>query len=197
VIMSLGAEVTFADDHVFFPAGHLSRIGGTFDGTLAAPAIRDFDPTAAPPEIRTVSGETLFVSAAQRQELERFCLARQIPIRKRPDIWGDLMEPFLDTEFTPKNEAAALTRLHQAGMTDAEITQIRARVRPLMLAYNAVHWDWVHLGLADLLDALTTTLPLGYPGAGRNVEEIRADLGETASFYAWAMRIANGAGPAS
>jgi hypothetical protein len=27
--MALGLEVTFADDHVLFPAGHLSRIGGT------------------------------------------------------------------------------------------------------------------------------------------------------------------------
>jgi hypothetical protein len=57
--MSLGLEVAFADSHVFFPDGHLSRVGGTFDGTLAAAAIRDADPAAAPPEIRTMSGETL------------------------------------------------------------------------------------------------------------------------------------------
>ncbi|HET7015633.1 MAG TPA: hypothetical protein VFI65_17070 [Streptosporangiaceae bacterium] len=69
--MSLKLEVAFADGRVFFPAGHLSRIGGTFDGTLPASAIRDADPAVAPPEIRTLSGETLFVSAVQREELER------------------------------------------------------------------------------------------------------------------------------
>lgn len=181
--MSLGLEVTFAGHQLCFPAGHLSRIGGTFDGTLAASAIRDADPTATPPEIRTLSGETLFVSAVQREDLERFCRASQIPIRKRPDIWGDLLEPFVDTEFTPEHEVAIQNRLHQAGLTDSEISRIRAKVRPLMLAYNALHWDWFHLGLADLLDAATTTrLPE------------RAGLGEITSRYSWAMGIANGTG---
>jgi hypothetical protein len=184
--MALGLDVTFADDHVFFPENHLSRIGGSFDGTLAAAAIQDADPAAAPPEIRTKSGETLFVSAVQRQDLEQFCQASRIPIRKRPDIWGDLLEPFIDTQLTPGRAAATLNRLHQAGLTDAEIAQIHAKVRPLMLAYNAYHWDWHHLGLADLLDAATTAwLP----------EHLRAALGETTSFYTWAMGIANRTGP--
>ena len=63
-----------------------------------------------------------------------------------------------------------------------------------MLAYNAFYWDWAHLGLSDLLDALTTDSLPGYLHAGLHVEEIRAELGETASFYAWAMRIANRTG---
>jgi hypothetical protein len=184
--MALGFEVTFADDHVFFPDNHLSRIGGSFDGTLAAAAIQDADPAAAPPEIQTKSGETLFVSALQRQDLERFCQASQVPIRKRPDVWGDLLEPFLDAQLTPQHEAATLSRLHQAGLTDAEIDPIRTKVRPLMLAYNAYHWDWHHLGLADLLDAATTA---------RLPEHRRADLGQTTSLYMWAMAIANGTGP--
>ena len=170
--MSPGLEVTFADDRVFFPAGHLSRIGGTFDGTVAASAICDADPAAAPPEIRTLSGETLFISAGQREELERFCRASQVPIRKRPDIWGGLLEPFVDTELTPEHKAATLTHLRRAGLTDTEISQIRAKVGPLMLAYNALHWDWAHLGLADLLDALTTNALPGYLRAGLHVEEI-------------------------
>ena len=106
--MSLELEVAFAGSHVFFPDGHLSRAGGTFDGALAASAIRDADPAATPPEIRTLSGETLFVSAMQQDELERFCRATQIPVRKRPDISGDLLEPFLDTQFTPEREAVTL-----------------------------------------------------------------------------------------
>lgn len=52
-----------------------------------------------------------------------------------------------------------------------------------MLAYNAFHWDSAHLGLADLLDAATTTM----------LPE-RAGLGEIASLYSWAMGIANGTG---
>jgi hypothetical protein len=191
--MSLGLEVAFAGSHVFFPDGHLSRAGGTFDGTMAASAIRDADPAAAPPEIRTLSGETLFVSAVQREELERFCRASQIPVRKRPDIWGDLLEPFIDTQPAPEYEAATLSRLRQAGLTDTEIDQIRAKVGPLMLAYNAARWDWYHLGLADLLKAFTADSLSEYLRNG--LPEMRAELGETASFYAWAMRIADSADP--
>ena len=191
--MPLRLQVAFAGSHVYFPDGHLSRADGTFDGTLAASAIRDADPAEAPPEIRTLSGETLFVSAIQRQELERFCWATQIPVRKRPDIWGDLLEPFLDTEFTPEHEAVTLGRLRQAGLTDTEIDPIRAQVGPLMLAYNSVHWDWCHLGLADLLDAVTTE---SLPEHLRNrLREMRPEPGETAHFYTWAMRIADSAGP--
>lgn len=193
--MSLALEVTFADGHVFFPAGHLSRIGGTFDGTLAATEIRNADPAATPPEVRTLSGETPFVSAVQNEELEQFCRASQIPLRKRPDIWGDLLQPFVDTEFTPEHEAVTRGRLNRAGLTDSEISQIRAKVGPLILAYNAFHWDWAHLGLADLLDALTIVSLPGYLHAGLRVEELRAELGEVASFYAWAMSIADSADP--
>lgn len=73
--MSLRLTVIFDDGSVFFPVGHLSRIGGTVDRAVAADAIVDADPAATPPQIRAVSGETLFVSAEQREELERFCRA--------------------------------------------------------------------------------------------------------------------------
>jgi len=189
--MSRGLAVTFTGDQVVFPADHLCRVGGTFDGVLPVSAIRDADPAAAPPEIRTLSGETLFVSATQRQDLERFCRARKTAVRKRPDVWGDLLEPFVDTEFTPEREAATRSGLHRAGLTDTEISQIRATVGPLMLAYNAFHWDEYHLGLADLLDALTTDALPGHGPPEPGIEEIRAELGEVTRFYAWAMRIAN------
>jgi hypothetical protein len=180
--MVTGLEVAFADDRINFPHDHLSRIGG-FIGVLDAAAFQDADPAATPPEIRTVSGDTLFISARQRAELERFCQLNHVPIRKRPDVWGDLLEPFLDTEFTTEDEAATLSRLLKSGLPAPEVAQIRARVAPLMGAYNAIHWEWFHLGLADLLDAITTiSLP----------EPERMKLGETATFYAWAMRTANG-----
>lgn len=178
-------KVRFADDHIRFPSDHISRIGGSFDGRLDAAAVQDADLSATPPEIRTAAGETLFVSAEQRDELERFCQSNRIPTRVRSDVWGDLLEPFIDTQFTPEHQAATLSRLRQAGLTAADVTRIRAKVGPLMLAYNAFHWDWQHLGLADLLDAATATyLP----------EHQRTELGEITSLYRWAMAIANSDG---
>jgi hypothetical protein len=181
--MATGLKVIFADHHVRIPRNHLCRMGSSIDN-LAAAAIREADPAATPPEIRTMSGETLFVSARQRAQLEQFCQVNRIPIRTRPDVWSDLLGPFLDTEFTSEDDAATVSRLRLTGLTTAEVAGIRAKVGSLMRAYNAVHWEWFHLGLADLLTAATTiALP----------EDQRAKLGEPASFYTWAMRIANNA----
>ncbi|MFZ3474622.1 hypothetical protein ACODT3_02970 [Streptomyces sp. 4.24] len=59
---------------------------------------------------------------------------------------------------------------------------IREEVAPLVRAYNAVHWDWHHLGLADLLDAATS---VRLPG-------VRAlQPADRAAFFSWAMRIAD------
>ncbi|MFJ8436678.1 hypothetical protein ACIQ9P_35830 [Kitasatospora sp. NPDC094019] len=118
-------------------------------------AVRDADPAAAPPEVRTVTGETLFLSAVQRAELEDLCRRHGIPVMSRPDVWGDLLEPFLDTEFAPARRAATAAALARVGLDEAAVAEIRAEVGPLMVAYNSLHWDWAHLGLADLLDAAT------------------------------------------
>ncbi|MEU9302419.1 hypothetical protein [Streptomyces sp. NPDC048269] len=163
-------DVTFAGDRVLLP-----------DGVLRASAVRAGDPAAAPPEIRTVAGDTVFVPAPQRAELERFCEDNGIPRVRRPDVWGELLEPFLDTAFGPDHQAATLDRPERLGVGRAEAASIRDRVAPLMTAYNALHWDRHHLGLADLLDAASAAVPPGHPH-GRP--------GEVAAFRSWAMAIA-------
>ena len=44
----------------------------------------------------------------------------------------------------------------EAGFGAAEVRGIRQRVGRRVLRYNAVLWDWCHLGLYDLLQALTS-----------------------------------------
>lgn len=149
---------------------------------LAAAEIRDFDPGLPPPELRTVWGETRFLSSPRRPELERFCARHGIARRSRPDVWGDLLEPFLDTSSTPAERAATLARLAAAGVGATEAARIRERVGPLLSAYNALHWDWHHLGLADLLDAAT---------APEVPEELRIPPTRRDAFRAWAMEIAD------
>ncbi|MFJ3636619.1 hypothetical protein [Streptomyces sp. NPDC090112] len=149
---------------------------------LSATAVREADPDAAPPEVRTLVGEVLFVPATHRSELLRFCAANGIPLRSRPDVWADLLEPFLDTSFTPREQEATLRRLAQAGLDADETVRIRERVGPLMAAYNSLHRDWIHLGLADLLDAAFGTLV---------PRELRIPPPERDAFLAWATGIAN------
>lgn len=52
-----------------------------------------------------------------------------------------------------------------------------------MSAYNfdSMLWEWVHLGLFDLLAAATGPLVNS---------SLQAELGDPAAFYTWAMQIA-------
>lgn len=173
----MAGEPEFADDHIRLPAdAWLPRT------TLTAADVRDADPEATPPELRTRSGETVFLRAGRGAELERFRARNGIPLRRRPDVWCDLLEPFLDTWFTPEEEAATLDRLDRAGLGPAEVAGIRERVAPLMRAYNHMLWEWQGLGLGDLLAAAAGSLV---------PDHHRIPPQERAAFRAWAMEIAD------
>ncbi|WP_280212982.1 hypothetical protein [Nocardia cyriacigeorgica] len=177
--LMMGIEVVFTGDQVCFGSEHLSAADLPDGREVPAGAIRDADPAAFPPEIRTRSGLTLFVSANQRDELDEFCARNAIPIGHRVDVWADLLEPYLDTEFSEADQRATIARLARAGIPAAEVASIRARVGPVVHAYNVKVWEWVHLGLCDLLEAATTRFV---------PRQIRAELGDLAEFRAWAMR---------
>lgn len=116
--------------------------------------IHDIDLSKAPPEVRLVTGEILFISSAQLQELKNFAEKLSIPIVEREDVWADLLEPFLDTQFPLSHHKNILRRLQRQGFSRSEVRQIRTRVARAMLLYNAFVWEWVHLSLIDVLDAV-------------------------------------------
>ncbi|MGW9437016.1 hypothetical protein [Streptomyces sp. NPDC055607] len=125
---------------------------------------------------------TVFVPARQRTELRHFCETNRVPLRSRYDVWGDLLEPFLDTQISEEHRVAAMDRLNGAGLDPARVAAVRAAVAPLVLAYNARHWDAHHLGLSDLLGAVTADwIP----------ESRRMGPSERNSLCTWAMEIAD------
>ncbi|TVT25206.1 hypothetical protein FNH05_32205 [Amycolatopsis rhizosphaerae] len=177
-------EVSFGEDRILFLRYDFPGATVHPTGTLTAGQIRDADWELWRPEIRTTLGETLFVPHEQQAELKQFCLRNDIAGKQRLDIWSDLLEPFLDTEFSPEHVQATDNRLRQAGLSCEEAAGIRRRLTPLMHAYNfdSMLWEWVDLNLYDLLSAATG--PLVAPG-------IQAALGDLAEFYGWAMEIAD------
>lgn len=152
-------------------------------GTLTSAQIRDADWKTAPPEVRTTLGETLFIPRKQQGDLEQFCRRNDITKKHRPDTWSDLLEPFLDTWFDPEDELATDNRLREAGLSEEEVAGIRQLLAPLMQAYDfdSMLWEWVNLGLFDLLNAATG--PLVKPS-------LQATLGDPTTLYTWAMQIA-------
>ncbi|MDL4816269.1 hypothetical protein [Actinomadura opuntiae] len=176
-------EVRFTEDHIRF-LGYDFRGATVHPMGMVTPAhIRDADWKAIRPEIRTVRGETLFVPHDRKADLEGFCHRHGIAGVSRPDTWGDLLEPFLDTQIDADQEKATIDRLHRAGFAREAVTSIRRRLAPLMLAYNfgAMVWEWVHLGLYDLLTAANA--PVIDPA-------LQAELGAPEAFYEWTMAVA-------
>ena len=174
----------FGPDHIVFTSYAFPWASVYPHGVLRAADIRDASVDAGPPEIRTRAGETLFVSPEDKAGLAQFCLRHSIPLVRRLDVWGNLFEPFLDTEFSAADQAATDARLREAGLPQPEIDGIRERLTPLMRSYNfdSGLWEWCDLGLFDLLNALNGKL------VDRALLPALGDLGEV---YRWAMEIAD------
>ncbi|MFD4356289.1 hypothetical protein ACFWPX_27315 [Nocardia sp. NPDC058518] len=181
-------RVVIADTEIRFVDYPFAGASVYPDGVIAVSEIADADPRATPPELRTISGETLFVLATDGLALDEFCQRTAIPVRRRLDIWGDLLEPFLDTSFDLEDQRATEARLHRAGLSLEEIAEIRGRVERAMMSYNfdSMLWEWVYLGMYDLLSAANGVL-VG--------PEARASLGDPEELYRWAMWIAGRTGP--
>jgi hypothetical protein len=152
---------------VTFDAGGIAFTGYPFPAASVFPKgsvrwdeVASVDPGAAPPEVRLRSGEVLFVPATQRDRFTAVVADRRIPIEYRVDVWSLILEPFLDTEFSSEDQERTLDRLQACGIPREETIAIRRRVGPAMMRYNAIHWDWAHLGLMDLLDAHLLPWPL-------------------------------------
>lgn len=122
-------------------------------GIVEYDLIREALPEHTPPEIRTIHGEVLFVSATLKRKLLTAARKNNLPVVKRVDIWSLILEPFLDTTI---DQSKSVSFLEANGVSNAECQALRESLRDVMYAYNILSgiWDWAHLGLADVLDAL-------------------------------------------
>jgi hypothetical protein len=149
--------------------------------------LADVDPTHIPPTIRTHAGELLFVPTEQKDELVVWARTVGLPLVAREDVWTWLLDPYLDVETGEAERAREYELLAELGFGRAEVDAIREDVGRAMNGYVAITWDWIYLGLWDVLMAKSTALLA--PG-----ELIRAAFGrrggDPGSFYAAAMAIA-------
>jgi hypothetical protein len=147
-------NVEFSESGVRFFAYSYPPASVFPSGEIAWSRVAEVDPSATPPEIR-VGGEILFVAATTKRLLGEWCAHYAIPVVQRVDIWGLLLEPFLDTEFTSADEERTRRMLGANGVSDEEAVRIRHEVGECMERYNIASglWDWCHLGLSDVLDA--------------------------------------------
>lgn len=125
------------------------------DGEILYTEIQEINSQAAPPEVWTKGGDILFISAMHKEELKAKANEHDIPDVSRIDVWGLILDPFLDTTFTEEEQERTLKRLEEQGASREEVLRLREELNDVMIAYNfdSMLWDWVHLGLSDALDA--------------------------------------------
>ena len=153
---------------------------------MAADIIEATDKFFAPAAIRTRNGELIFVPFQaekddEDQKLPSFYANNHIPIRKVTNIWGIINDPFLDTVHSEEFIEKGYALLENHGISRVECDALRQEVAARMLAYNGILWEWVHLGLYDVLCA-----SLGYLSG----EKYRLSDKEFEEFYWRAMGIA-------
>ncbi len=180
-------NVTFTDEGIQFKDYPVTPASIFPDGLILWSEVKEADPDNSwPPELRLHSGEILFISAENKKAFSVACLRYKIPIVQRQDVWGYLLEPFLDTEFSDADQLRTLEQLQELNFTESEIKQIRKRVGKRMFAFNFHLWEWVHLGLMDLFSAYGLT-------SNRRMRFFNLLWRPKAKtkLYWWAMDIAN------
>lgn len=110
-----------------------------------------------PPTIK-IKGELVFISRLQLEELSKFANENNVPLVKRNSNWSLINEPFLDTQFTEEQLIRTKEILAQNGFSESELKELRTFIGPQMYKYNAILWDWMNLGLDDVLSAMRKKL---------------------------------------
>jgi hypothetical protein len=149
------SDVTLTDEYIEFHAYPFAPATVAEIAVLPWSIVAEVLPDFTPPEVRTNSGEILFVRANQREELCATAAEAGVACVRRVDVWALILEPFLDTTFDHEHQEATLATLAASGVSREECLALRQEVALAMAGYNfgTGLWDWTHLGLCDLLSA--------------------------------------------
>ena len=119
--------------------------------------IDDIDIESYPPTIK-VKNEIIFLNSDKREKLKEFAIKNKLKIVRRPNIWGWILEPFLDTEFTKETDERLTKLLKEYGLNKDYISSLRKEVKTQMFKYNfdTMIWEWGGFGAEDVLKAMRT-----------------------------------------
>jgi len=145
--------------------------------TFISQEIDEIDFKSYPPTIR-IKNELIFLTAEKKSELGEFAKRNSIKTVERRDVWGWILEPFLDTEFRDETNQRLSQLLEKYGLTTEQVKILRAEVEIQMLKYNfdTMLWEWGGFSACDVLKAMRTKY---------NENEFR-------KFYKQVMKIAIG-----
>ncbi len=154
-------EVQFIENRIQFHSYPFKASRIYPDGSVASEDISEILIARCPPEVRLKSDEVLFVSAVHKESLERFAKRYNIPIVSKVDTWSFICEEFLDTVLLDEDKERVFRLLENEGLDRSFVQEIRQFLYYPMTIYNSIMWDWAHLGLYDVLMAISGQFPNG------------------------------------
>lgn len=143
--------VLLQDNGISFPEGYYFRKSSISQNRfIPLSAINEVHIRTHPASFIINNNEVIFVRFDQKEELEAYAEKYGIPVSKRVDIWENICEPFLDTEFDEEYKQRTAEQLRESNISDPEAEAIRKRIRFVMAANNFA-WEWIYLGQFDYL----------------------------------------------
>ncbi|NMH89050.1 hypothetical protein [Flavivirga algicola] len=123
--------------------------------TLKAREINSITLKSSPPQL-LYKNDWIFISANKIDELTEFADRNNIMISEKNWTWDNILEPFLDTEFTKEEAENTINSLVKNGISKDVVIKLREEVSKQMYKYNfdTMLWEWVSLGLSDVLQAM-------------------------------------------
>ena len=152
-------EVAFINDYIEISNYPFKPASIYPSKKIRAENISDISIISSPLTLR-LNNELIFISATLKNDLCKYANDNTIKIVERTFNWDFILDPFLDTEFSNEDEKRTTNYLLKNGITVEEITEIRTLVKDQMMKYNfdTVLWEWVSLGLSDVLQAMRPKL---------------------------------------
>ena len=123
--------------------------------TIPSSSIQEMSKSVIRPSILVNHNEFVFLLSDDMESLLSFCERNSIPVVNRIDVWGIILEYYLDTEQTELSKSISDKQLNQCGISLQECDLLRKEVAQRMIAYNFTSclWEWCYLGLYDVLCA--------------------------------------------
>ncbi|MBI5550809.1 MAG: hypothetical protein HY911_04820 [Desulfobacterales bacterium] len=108
-----------------------------------------------PSQVRLKDGDILFVPQQGKEALITFINQNDVRVERRISIWDALLEPFLDTWVDQETIDRQFAWFERIGLVRNAVDAWRREVAVAMMAYNfgTNLWEWVQLGLYDVLIA--------------------------------------------
>lgn len=149
--LTIGEDFLKIEDYPFEPSVAYRQT------IFKADQIDDLDFKSYPPTFR-VGEELIFLTREKKDELKNFAKSNNIKTVERAMIWGWILEPFLDTEFTLETDQRLSKLLGDYGLTTDQIKLLRTEVEIQMLKYNfdTMLWEWGGFDALDVLKAMRT-----------------------------------------